>query len=25
MKPLLRNEALIAFKEWANKTDKIPY
>jgi guanine deaminase len=25
MKPLLRNEALVAFKEWANKTDKIPY
>ena len=25
MKPLLRPEALVAFKEWAKKTDKIPY
>ena len=25
MKPLLRKEALVAFKEWENKTDKIPY
>ena len=25
MKPLLREEALVAFKEWANKPDKIPY
>jgi guanine deaminase len=25
MKPLLRAEALVAFKEWANKADKIPY
>ena len=25
MKPLLRNEALVAFKEWAKKPDKIPY
>lgn len=25
MKPLLRKEALAAFKEWASKTDKIPY
>jgi guanine deaminase len=25
MKPLLRTEALVAFKEWASKTDKIPY
>jgi tRNA(Arg) A34 adenosine deaminase TadA len=25
MKPLLRSEALVAFKEWASKTDKIPY
>jgi len=25
MKPLLRNEALVAFKEWASKPDKIPY
>jgi len=25
MKPLLRNEALVAFKEWEKKTDKIPY
>jgi len=25
MKPLLRNEALVAFKEWSAKTDKIPY
>ncbi len=25
MKPLLRNEALVAFKEWQNKTDKISY
>ena len=25
MKPLLRNEALMAFKEWQNKTDKVPY
>lgn len=25
MKSLLRTEALVAFKEWANKTDKIPY
>jgi tRNA(Arg) A34 adenosine deaminase TadA len=25
MKPLLREEALIAFQEWSTKTDKIPY
>jgi tRNA(Arg) A34 adenosine deaminase TadA len=25
MKPLLRKEALVAFKEWEAKTDKIPY
>src|SRR5438034_9808635 len=25
MKSLLRNEAIVAFKEWAAKTDKIPY
>jgi guanine deaminase len=25
MKQSLRAEALVAFKEWANKTDKIPY
>ena len=25
MKPLLRSEALVAFKEWANKPDKILY
>ena len=25
MKPLLRAEALVAFKEWANKADKILY
>src|SRR3954471_20770925 len=25
MKSLLRNEAIVAFKEWASKTDKIPY
>lgn len=25
MKPLLRNEALVAFKEWEEKADKIPY
>lgn len=25
MKPLLRAEALAAFKEWAQKADKIPY
>ena len=25
MKPLLRTEALAAFKEWDEKTDKIPY
>ena len=25
MKPLLRTEALVAFKEWAAKTDKIQY
>lgn len=25
MKPLLRSEALAAFREWDNKTDKTPY
>ena len=25
MKPLLRNEALVAFQEWQKKADKIPY
>jgi guanine deaminase len=25
MKPLLRDEAIVAFKEWASKADKIPY
>ena len=25
MKELLRDEALVAFKEWAAKTDKVPY
>jgi tRNA(Arg) A34 adenosine deaminase TadA len=25
MKPLLRSEAIVAFKEWENKTDKIQY
>jgi guanine deaminase len=25
MKELLRNEALVAFKEWSAKSDKIPY
>lgn len=25
MKSMLRNEALVAFKEWAKKPDKIPY
>jgi guanine deaminase len=25
MKPLLHNEALVAFKEWEKKADKIPY
>jgi tRNA(Arg) A34 adenosine deaminase TadA len=25
MKQLLRSEALLAFREWARKTDKIPY
>ena len=25
MKSLLRNEALLAFKEWQNKTDKVSY
>ena len=25
MKPLLRSEALVAFKEWAEKADKIAY
>ncbi len=25
MKPLLRSEALQAFREWSEKTDKIPY
>jgi tRNA(Arg) A34 adenosine deaminase TadA len=25
MKPLLRKEALVAFKEWERKTDKVPY
>jgi tRNA(Arg) A34 adenosine deaminase TadA len=25
MKQLLRSEALLAFREWATKTDKIPY
>src|SRR3954468_3112862 len=25
MKPLLREEALVAFKEWASKEDRIPY
>ena len=25
MKQLLRDEALVAFKEWAKKSDKIPY
>jgi tRNA(Arg) A34 adenosine deaminase TadA len=25
MKPLLRKEALLAFREWERKTDKIPY
>ena len=25
MKPLLRTEALVAFKEWDKKMDKVPY